>query len=331
MLKKIIWSMILLAICAGAFACSWASYDTLDGTELMTGRTSDWRRDDNAVLVGFPKGLKVKAFGGENPMEYTSKYASIMVKSGERFFLEGMNEKGLQFSMLFLEQAETGEDDPTAKNVAWNIFGNYVLSNFSTIEEYLKSPTVNIKIDPTEKSLPGLTDRKGGCPYHFAFSDATGDRLIIEQINGKMVMYHNKKYRVMTNDPEYKIQLYMDANDYYPGYNNESINRRARIMYYMKDLDKRNITGKMRVLVNMEGMMQKSASGLDELCCGYDEIYPTIWTIIYDLKDFSCYFKSYKSWTTEYYDFKSFDINGKEMVELKGKIPPARDGIEVNQ
>lgn len=322
---KILLSVVLFVLCVSAFACTWGSYTTKDGSETMTVRTMDWMVDDHPVFVGVPRGMKVRAYSGENPMEYTSKYAYIKVKSFGVATADGINEKGLTYSILFLYQSEAIPVNPNYKNVAMTQYGDYILANFATIEEALKSEDINVVVDPSEKNLPGLTDRKEGFPLHVAISDATGDRAVIEMIDGKLKIYHGKEYCAMSNDPEYKIQLYLDNAKYQPNYNIESINRRARILYYMKDCDRRGVTGKARTLMNMEKMIQKAYAGPDELDPGSMLPYPTLWSVINDLKDPGIYFKYYQSWRTLYYDFTSFDVNGKEPVELKGKNPPALD------
>ena len=326
---KILLSVVLFVLCVSAFACTWGSYTTKDGSETMTVRTMDWMIDDHPVVMGTPRGMKVRAYTGENPMEYTSKYAYIKVKSFGIATADGVNEKGLTYSILFLYQSETAPVKPELKNVAMTQYGDYILANFATVEEALKSEDINVVVDPSERILPGLTDRKEGFPLHVALSDATGDRVVIEMVDGKMKIYHGKEYCAMSNDPEYKIQLYMDMAKYQPGYSIESINRRARILYYMKDCDARGVTGKTRTLMNMEKMIQKTYAGPDELDPVANAPYPTLWSVINDLKNPSVYFKYYQSWNTVYYDFKSFDVNGKEPVELKSKTPPARDDYEI--
>ena len=45
---------------------------------------------------------------------------------------------------------------------------------------------------------------------HLSMSDATGDSAIIEYIEGKQVIHHDRKYQVMTNSPAFEKQLALD-------------------------------------------------------------------------------------------------------------------------
>ena len=42
---------------------------------------------------------------------------------------------------------------------------------------------------------------------HLAISDATGDSAIFQYVDGKLVIYHSKDYKVLTNSPTYDKQL----------------------------------------------------------------------------------------------------------------------------
>lgn len=52
--------------------------------------------------------------------------------------------------------------------------------------------------DPATGEVPAV---------HLALDDATGDSAIIEYIDGKATVWHDRDYRVMTNSPTYDKQI----------------------------------------------------------------------------------------------------------------------------
>ncbi len=52
---------------------------------------------------------------------------------------------------------------------------------------------------------------------HVSMSDATGDSAIIEFVRGEMVIWHDRSYQIMTNEPTYDRQLAI--LDYWRGVN----------------------------------------------------------------------------------------------------------------
>ena len=78
-------------------------------------------------------------------------------------------------------------------------------------------------------------------------SDASGDSAIIEYIDGKQVIHHNRAYQVMTNSPTFDKQLAL--NEYWkqiggtvmsPGTNRAS-DRYARVFLRERDSQERGI------------------------------------------------------------------------------------------
>jgi choloylglycine hydrolase len=75
-------------------------------------------------------------------------------------------------------------------------------------------------------------------------SDSTGDSAIVEYINGKQVIHHDRKYQVMTNSPIFDQQLALDTywrqiggTVMLPGTNRAS-DRFARASFYINAIPK---------------------------------------------------------------------------------------------
>ena len=86
-----------------------------------------------------------------------------------------------------------------------SLWAQYVLDNYATVEEAVADLEKNPLVVATD-NVPGQ-DRLA--TLHLSLSDASGDSAIIEYIDGKQVIHHNRKYQVMTNSPIYEKQLAM--------------------------------------------------------------------------------------------------------------------------
>ncbi|WP_254052077.1 linear amide C-N hydrolase [Aeromonas caviae] len=97
---------------------------------------------------------------------------------------------------------------------------------------------------------------------HLSLSDASGDSAIFQYVGGKLQIYHDRSYQVMTNSPTFDKQLAL--NDYWeeiggltmlPG-TNRSADRFARASFYIKTLPKTDqaneaVAGVMSVMRNV--------------------------------------------------------------------------------
>nr|MBP6563780.1 linear amide C-N hydrolase [Neisseriaceae bacterium] len=79
---------------------------------------------------------------------------------------------------------------------------------------------------------------------HLSISDQSGDSAIVEYINGKQVIHHDRRYQVMTNSPTFDQQLAL--NQYWqqiggtvmlPG-TNRAADRFARASFYVNAIPK---------------------------------------------------------------------------------------------
>lgn len=83
----------------------------------------------------------------------------------------------------------------------------YVLGNTTTVAqavEFIKKHKFYTSV------LPEISD-KVEITVHFAISDAQGNSVVVEFINGKTKIYDNK-IKVLTNDPAYDEQLKLLKN-----------------------------------------------------------------------------------------------------------------------
>ncbi|NCC99754.1 MAG: linear amide C-N hydrolase [Bacteroidia bacterium] len=185
-------------------ACTRVVYKGPNNT-ILTGRNMDFGIEIPANQWIFPRGVKRNGEVGKNSIEWVSKYGSLGVSTWDLAIADGMNEKGLVANMLWLDETKypTFNKEGNTKGMSISLWVQYVLDNFATVAEAvdeLRKESFAI----VSNYVPG-TDRF--VTVHLSISDATGDNAILEYIEGKLVIYHDPSYIVMTNDPTYEKQL----------------------------------------------------------------------------------------------------------------------------
>src|ERR1700722_2367767 len=220
-------------------ACTRVVYLGPDGN-VITARSMDWKVDVGTNIWILPRGTMRTGEAGKNSARWTSKYGSVIATGYDISTTDGMNEKGLVANVLWLVESQYPKPDPSKAMLAISIWAQYVLDNFATVAEAVdalqKEPfTVVTATVPGEERLATL---------HLSMSDATGDSAIIEYIDGKQVIHHDRKYQVMTNSPTFDKQLALD--EYWrsiggavmlPG-TNRAADRFARASFYINAIPK---------------------------------------------------------------------------------------------
>ena len=142
-------------------------------------------------------------------MNWTSKYGSVIATGYDIGTCDGMNEKGLVASLLFLPESIYSLPGDTRPAMGISIWTQYVLDNFATVREAvdeLKKETFRIDAPRMPNGGPEST-------LHLAITDETGNTAVLEYLDGKLSIHEGKEYRVMTNSPRYEQQLAI--NDYW--------------------------------------------------------------------------------------------------------------------
>ncbi|MDG0802549.1 linear amide C-N hydrolase [Pectobacterium polaris] len=232
---------------AVSLACTRLVYkDPNNPNYPITARSMDWAEDTKTNLWIFPRELKRSGAAGQHSLEWTSKYGSVIASAFDdnadmASTTDGVNEKGLAANVLWLAESEYPKTTPTAKKPGLSVAGwaQYVLDNFQTVNEavnWLQKENFTL----VTKELPHQ-DRKA--TLHLSLSDSSGDSAIIEYIDGKQVIHHNKDYQVMTNSPTFDKQLALNAywdqiggNVMLPG-TNRAADRFVRASFYVKNVD----------------------------------------------------------------------------------------------
>lgn len=241
-MKKIIYIIIVFfASIANILACTRAVYIG-ENDLVITGRTMDWKSDQETNIWAFPRGIKRDGKAGENSISWISKYGSIATSAYDIATVDGMNEKGLSANILYLTESEYIKPlkNDKRKTLAISMWVQYFLDNYATVNEAVKDMKKNrFYVVTTEIPNDG---RQAG--LHLSISDSTGDSAIFEYIDGELKIYHNKKYQVLTNSPEYwkqiAIQKYwenINGTEFLPG-TNRAVDRFARASFYINAIPK---------------------------------------------------------------------------------------------
>jgi choloylglycine hydrolase len=190
-------------IAADAQACTRVVYHGPGGRNI-TGRNMDFKDPMVSNFWVFPRGMKRNGAAGPRSVKWTSKYGSLAVSGYDISTVDGMNEAGLNASLLWLTSTGFPKDDKTTPRMSLAIWAQFYLDQFATVSEaveYTRAHPMQI----VSGEVPG---RPGSlAPLHLTLSDASGDSAVLEWIGGKLNIHHNRAYQVVTNDPPFDDQL----------------------------------------------------------------------------------------------------------------------------
>lgn len=230
-------ALLLAAVSLGSVqsvdACTRAVYIGPDQM-VITGRTMDWKEDIQSNLYVFPRGIQRTGHNKEKTLNWTSKYGSLVATGYDIGTCDGMNEKGLVASLLFLPETVYSLLGDTRPVMGISIWTQYVLDNFATVREAVDE----LKKETFRIDAPRLPNGSEST-LHLAITDETGNTAILEYLDGKLSIHEGKQYQVMTNSPRYEYQLAI--NDYWkevgalqmlPGTNRPS-DRFVRASFYV--------------------------------------------------------------------------------------------------
>lgn len=187
-----------------AEACTRVVYLGPDG-RIVTGRSMDWKLPMTSNLWAFPRGMVRGGAAGVRSAEWTAKHGSLVVSGYDISTADGMNEAGLVVNLLWEVEATYPEDDGKTPRISVSVFPQYLLDRFATVAEAVAALASNPVLVVTGEVPVGPPGR--GATVHVSLSDASGDSAVIEFVAGRMVIHHDRRYQVMTNEPTYERQL----------------------------------------------------------------------------------------------------------------------------
>ncbi|UVO07250.1 linear amide C-N hydrolase [Pectobacterium polonicum] len=353
-IKSTVCALSLAALTLGSavsLACTRFVYlDPQNPDYPITARSMDWAEDTHTNLWIFPRELNRSGAAGQYSLEWTSKYGSVIASAfdgDERMAstTDGVNEKGLAANVLWLAESTYPKTKPTAKKPGLSVaaWAQYVLDNFATVDEAVKSLQQE-KFVLVTKDVPGQ-DRLA--TLHLSLSDSSGDSAIIEYIDGKQVIHHNKSYQVMTNSPTFDQQLALNAywdqiggNVMLPG-TNRAADRFVRASFYVKSV----APNKLIPGIAEKGKIEKNKADLAtafsiirnvSVPYGYSlpnmpNIASTRWRSVIDHKSLQYFFESAVSPNIFWVDLKKIDFSPRGGNAAKLDLGPDQSKIYSGQ
>lgn len=314
------WGIALAAITAGTQlntteACTRVVYQGKDNT-VLTARSMDWKEDTRSNLWIFPRGMKRNGEIGKNPLEWTSKYGSVVASAYDICSTDGMNEKGLVANLLWLAESEYPQWDGKKPGLSIAAWVQYILDNFATVDEavsYVEKGTFEVVSDM-------MPDGTRMATLHLSISDADGDNAIFEYIGGELKIHHDKSYQVMTNSPVFDQQLAL--NDYWkniggttflPG-TNRAADRFVRASFYINAIPK--VADTRTAVASVFSVIRNTSVPLGITTPNEPNISSTRWRIVSDQKNKVYFFESTIQPNVFWVNLQDVDFSEKAPVKM---------------
>lgn len=184
-----------------AWSCTGIQLKAADGT-FINGRTVEFGISLDISGMFLPRNYDFKGTlpDGSAGLPYRSKYAAIgAITFGAPAIVDGVNEKGLSVGMFYFPGYAgytTVTPDNKGKALSPIEFPNWILTQFATVDEVKQNVQSVVIVPTTPKGWPVLP------PFHYVVYDKSGNSIVIEPLNGKLVVYNNP-LGVMTNSPTF--------------------------------------------------------------------------------------------------------------------------------
>lgn len=200
-MQKYIICLILCLVTARADACTGIKLKAKDGA-VVHGRTLEFGIEVEIAAAVIPRGYAFKGTTPQGPgLSYTSKYAAVGAMAfGVPALMDGLNEKGLAVGTFYFPtyaSYSTITPENQQKALSPVEFPNWILTQFATIDE-VKKALNEVVIAPTVTKAWGDAPP----PFHYIVFDRTGNGLVIEPLEGKIVTY-GTTLGTFTNSPTF--------------------------------------------------------------------------------------------------------------------------------
>lgn len=187
--------------------CTGITLIAKDGSAIQA-RTQEWGTfflDSELMIVPRRQAFFGTTPDGKTGLSWVSKYGSVGLNVVHSPVLaDGMNEKGLTVSSLYLpgfEEAQKYDTGKARQTIAIMEVPVWILSSFANTDE-VRENLPNIRVtDVVLKSFHGVAP-----PIHFLITDSAGKTIVVEYTHGRLNIYDDP-VGVMTNSPEFPWHL----------------------------------------------------------------------------------------------------------------------------
>lgn len=282
--------------------------------QSIVGQNFDWPNKYAYLLIN-PAGVKRESTDVKNkgmPLQWVSKYGSATIVYADKnkqvdktAVLGGINQYGLSGSILWLDTAQYSKriKKPELGTTQWV---QYFLDNAKTVAESIKLAQ-RIDIEPTiYHGKPVLV--------HLIVHDAAGNSAVMENINGKLVIYQGKNLPlpILTND------FYQESIQSLKQYKNFGGNLPLPGGHHSKS---RFILAAyfLQTLPTTQSSQQAIANTFDAL--GYlsqppGSSWQTGWSAVYDLSNKVLYYRDVDNQQIRFVRLNDFDLSAGQAAKL---------------
>lgn len=205
-----------LALCLASFviigsqqalACTGIALKS-EKKDYFVGRTMEWglfNLDSKLAVVPRGTAMKSDAPGGAVGKQWVSKYGMVGITLADELMIgEGVNEIGLSVGVFYFPgyaSFKPFDSKEASKGVSILLLGNYLLSQFSTVDE-VKKGLSEINVVPMVWGSIGEIP-----PVHWRIADKHGKIMILEFVNGGEMKIYDSETGIITNSPSYDWQM----------------------------------------------------------------------------------------------------------------------------
>ena len=290
----------------------------INDTSSVTAAAQAWDGIHGSnTLDAAARGIQRAGYNKENTVKWTSKYGSVIATGYDIGTCDGMNEKGLVASLLFLPESVFDRQGDTRPVMGISIWTQYVLDNFATVHEAVEE----LKKESFRIDAPHMPNGSAST-LHLAITDETGNTAVLEYLDGNLSIHEGKEFQVMTNSPRYDYQLAI--NDYWkeigglqmlPG-TNRSSDRFVRASFYIHAIPQ---TPDAKIAVpSVLSVMRNVSVPFGITTPDKPHISSTRWRSVSDQKNKIYYFESVMTPNLFWLDLKKIDFSPKAGIK---KLP----------
>lgn len=296
-----------------AHACSRVFWPNT-GRGAYIGRNMDWFEDTLSNMWLLPSGMARTGVTPANPLNWTSKYGSFVITGYDSVVVDGVNEVGLAGHLLFLPETSTAPREPGRPGLSLSAWLVYYLDMFATVAEAVADTEKN----PYQLRMAEEPGSKKTTTIHLALNDKGGDSAILEVLDGKIQIYHNRRYVVMTNQPTFDQQLSNLAK--YQGFGgmerlpgtHEASDRFVRAAYYSQHLPKPG--SEREAVASVMSVMRNVSAPFGLADAARPNIATTVWRTVYSLDAGVVYYDATMSANTFWVEYGKLDVSPQSGV-----------------
>lgn len=195
---KILIQFLSLLFPFAAFSCADFIIQSKDGAHVV-GRSLEFALPLPANIVVHPKNETVQSYGPnqEKGISWTSKNSFVGLEVFGNVVLDGFNDKGLTYNILWFPDAKypANTTGSTQNLIDFVDIGKWALGNFETVDQ-LKEALPKLQVYFHE-----IPEMKAVPPIHMIAHDNNGKSIVIEYIKGKLYIFDDP-IGLLTNAPE---------------------------------------------------------------------------------------------------------------------------------